>query len=1296
MIFEKGDFIQNRYQVDTILYSDNEGVIYSCKYRKGYKIVKQIFSAGGSRTAEGDKLFSDRCSDLKKLNHRNLVQIDDFFMEEDSYFAVMEQIKGKTLEDLYRQDYKGKVFPSDVLMQYVLKVCDGLKYMHSQNPPVIYGAIAPGTVLTGGGGVVKLINYGLGNIISHGFNKGFEGFAAPEQESGKKEEISSDIYGIASLMYYLLSGKKYEAGTKKIDSLMSFNPQVSKNLAELIAKCLSKKVSNRPDIGDFCRQLSKLYLSETVLKATRGFSMAVPDEDEEDEVSLPEEEVIAEEKITEEAAEISAEREKDGKEASEISAEREKDKKEAAEISVQEKDTEGSSGAEDEDSEKKKKKKKKKKKILTGELKEEVKENLKEEGREIEINIEEEREEPEISIEDIADKAEEPETDINAEEVKPEVISGDLESDSKEKKKKKKKKKKKEVFSDEAEEIKEDFDEIATDFEEQEEETADEVSEIIEAETERPEKKDGKPSLKTSALSMHLLSAIKQKEEESEEETEAAEEVAGEAEEEIKEEVKEEIKEEINKSASVTPEQTGKDGKKLTRKSSIADFLRSKTGLTEEEYEVNKDLVLKGRRKSGLSEEFLASLKATSATSSIRTVGDAIKDVAFPPYKKPSSEPPFGVYEEVDMLKNNRYEVRELLHKDCYGGIYIVQDYDEHDDEKSTKILKDIQYKGTGPDIIKNLIDRFRNVCEKLTKLNHSGLTTIEDYFYTQTDDGAGVRFSLIMEHIEGMSFNEVAKTYYTEDAKSQMPAKTVFGVISKVYSALEYLHNNGVVYGDIRPSNLILTSDGNIKFLNYGLSNIFYGITDEVYPFKGVYGYVSPELRCLPEADFKSDIFSLGSVMYFMLTGSNPEEISYKFQPIRKINPFLSLQVERFIQSLLSYTPSNRPEIGQIIRVMDSINFFEVVKEKPSKTDTGMLKAPEKDVSREVHKPAGLDQVKSNISVFSETVKKIPVQLALIASGIVFAIVFMIVWTVGYIQSKSNFSDFLYAFSSETKELIALDQNSGKICKKLQLGECRSSMAYSANRKELYVLSSMGRILIIDIPEFKVKNFIALDNTPYGISLLNDDKTICVTTPVSSELGFYSIDERKKLTGFIVGKFPTDVLLLKKENKLFVSDFKGNKVYGVDIGNNKILFDADTGQGPKNMLYIPDRDIVYIANWMSNDISVIHVPTSKLAYTIPVSINPGSMTVSSDYKKVYVTNQKANTISVIDVDIHKVTNEIKVDGEPTVILVDSKNLYVGLKKAGNNKIAVLNRLTFALEREISLVGFPINIFLCK
>ena len=1283
MIFEKGDFIQNRYHVDTILYSHKEEIVYLCKYRQGFKLVKQIFP--DKEIPDRDKLFTDRCNILKKLNHKNLLQIDDFFIEDSSYFVVMERMQGKSLEEIQKEDYRSKPFPSDILMQYMIKVCDGLKYMHSQNPPVLFGYISPETVIAGRGGLVKLINYGLIDIVKNGFNAGVAGYAPPEQSSGKKETHLSDVYSVAALMYYLLSGKFYEPGTKKIETLMNYNPLVSKNLAELIAKPLSRKSANRPDITDFSRQLSKLYLSETVLKATRVFPVVEPEDEKPEEVE-----------------DISLDME-DVEKVKPVELEEEEIK-----ISLQNThiETISTDVAEEEGSEKKekKKKKKKKKKIATSELSEEVSEETEEIRKEA---VQEEKEEIEYEPEDVTGRDEESE---KAEESIEERAL-------KEKKKKKKKKKKHDYVSEITEESYEEPGRIDSGSEEEtsekESETDEEpggidvdlneeiseidtLSEVSEkSEKEHAEKKDSKSPGKTSMFSQQLLSVIKQKEYEEVKEDEYDKEDV-EVEEEVKIEEKEESVKEIKEESSVlTKKLTEGTDKKITRKSSIADFLRSKTGLSEEEYEVNRELVTKGRRKSGLSEEFLASLKATSS-SSVKFSGDTtIKEVAFPFYKKPLTEPPLGVYEEVDMLKNNRYEIRELIHSDCYGAVYRIQDYDEKDDEKSIKILKEIQYKGNSKEKTASIVNRFQQVMGKLITLKHTGLTEIEDYFHITGENGTELRLCIIMEYIEGMSFSEVAMTYYGEDGKSQMPAKTVLGVISKVYDALGYLHSNSVVYGDLRPSNLLLASDGNIKFLNYGIADIFRDINDDVYPCRGTYGYVAPELKSLSEGDFKSDIFSLGAVMYFMLTGNNPEEISYKFQPLRKLNPFLSPQIERFVQSMLS--PSNRPDISQIIRVMDNMNFFEAVKDKvPGRTDTVQLKAPDKDPYKESPGAAGLEQLKSNISEISETIKKVPPQLLLIAFAIVFAVVFMVVWTVGYIQSRGSFSDFLYVFSSETKELVALDRKSGKVCRQLQLGDCRSSMAFSATRKELYVLNTMGKIFIINLPEFVVKKFIALDNTPYAITMLKDEKTLCVTTPASSELALYSIEERKKLAGFVVGKFPTDVLLLEKENMLLVTDFKENKVYGMNLRDNKLVLNIDTGQGPKNMLYIPDRDIVYITNWISNDITVIHIPNSKLAYTIPVGTNPSSIAASPDYKNVYVANQKANSFSVIDVDTHKVTNEIKVDGEPTVIMADSKNIYVGLKKAGNNKVVLLNRTTFGLEKDFSLAGFPINLLLLK
>ncbi|HPZ09334.1 MAG TPA: protein kinase, partial [Candidatus Eremiobacteraeota bacterium] len=292
MVFEKGDFIYNKYKVDKISSSDEDGANYICNYQKGFKLVKQIFSVSKDKNKKKiDLLFLERCKIFKSLNHRNLVKIEDFFIEEDSYYVVMEYIKGKSLEDIYRKEYKEKNFPSNILIKYILKVCDGLKYLHGQEPPLIYGSLSPGHIIIGGGEIVKLLNYGFSNIVKKGRNTGFAGFSSLEQISGEKEDIKSDIYSLGALMYYFLTGNKVAAGTRKLEKIVEFNPDVSKNLGELVIKCLSKKLSNRPDITDLSRQLSKIYLSETVLRASKIAFPVLPSEqgkeETESKVTMP-------------------------------------------------------------------------------------------------------------------------------------------------------------------------------------------------------------------------------------------------------------------------------------------------------------------------------------------------------------------------------------------------------------------------------------------------------------------------------------------------------------------------------------------------------------------------------------------------------------------------------------------------------------------------------------------------------------------------------------------------------------------------------------------------------------------------------------------------------------------------------------------------------------------------------------------------------------------------------------------------------------------------------------------------
>ena len=1126
-------------------------------------------------------------------------------------------------------------------MNYIIKVCDGLLYMHSQSTPVVYGSLSPQNIIIGGSGKVKLsLDYGLSDIAKTGSSSGIKGFAAPEQRKGKCNNVKSDIYGIGALMFFLLSGKTFVI--KKSGPLRKYNKKVPRALEKLISRCLSPKTSNRPDIQELSRELSRIYLREIMRKATR------PSEKKDTQLEEPE-------KNIEEKPAPSISRKK--KEKSEESTLPEKKKKKTKTDGEKEEKRKKEAGKRrtkiiDLREETDRKKTVEKKKKIT-----ESEEEKKKAGKRRTkiIDLREERKKKKAKEDDSEERTG---TDTLVLEEAPEII--------------------KEQEGDETEP----------------DNTADKETNKEDLTDEENEKKDTKKKpRRVSALTRLLVKAIKKKEAEKEETDEEAiqkEEMAEKGPAQVETVPEEEA---TAPDGAAKTKDAGTEDKTSSRSASIASFLRMKSGLSDEAYEVNEEALKRKKMGTGLSEEFLASLKVSSAHSFSVREGEEeeVKEARLAPYNKPHIPPPLPLYEEIDMLKDNRYEVGELLHKDCYGAVYIVQDYDEQEEDKEEKILKEIQYKGKDAETVARLTARFQKVCEELKNLQNPGLAVLEDYFYELSEDNLSVKLCLIYEYVEGMTFEEIALTYYKEDEKSKMPAQTVFGVITKVYSALEYLHERGIVYGDLRASNLKLTPDGNVKFLNYGLAGIFQGLDEHIYPFKGTYGYTAPELLALPDGDRSSDIFSLGAVMYFMLTGNKPEDVKYKFVSIRKFNPYLTLQVERFVRTFLNFTPSHRPDINQINRVINSIDFFEVVKKDTE--NQKKFKEEEEDLPK---KKDFFEPAKEKFEEISFMAKKIPTQLSIAGVFFLIGIIALFIWVRGYIQETTIGEDTAYIFLDGKPGIIAFNLRKNKIYKEFSLDDCRGNTAYSKSRKELYILDKGKRIFILDLTGAKLINTISLKNKPYGIVFDDKKDKFYITFPKSGELGIISREEKKVEVLFSVGKSPLNILFLEEASLLLISDFSSNKVFGFNIDTRKIDFEVEVGQGPRSMLYIPEREILYVANWTSNDISVVYVPSAKLAYTIPTGENPSAIALSSDCKTVYVSNQNDFTISVIDVDTHKVIKTIKTDGEPLNLALtsDGEELLVCLKKDHDNKVSILDTLTFASKKDIPLEETPLNIFL--
>ena len=158
-------------------------------------------------------------------------------------------------------------------------------------------------------------------------------------------------------------------------------------------------------------------------------------------------------------------------------------------------------------------------------------------------------------------------------------------------------------------------------------------------------------------------------------------------------------------------------------------------------------------------------------------------------------------------------------------------------------------------------VQRFRREIESLRKLSNRHI--IELYEDGTTDDAT---FYYSMEYIDGSTLT----TEITD--RKRLPWKEVIEFALQISAALKAAHDAGIVHRDIKPSNLLLTKDRVIKLTDFGVASLF--ATSRLTRTGGIVGtaeYMSPEQARGQRAAKRSDLYSLGAVMYAMLTGRPP-----------------------------------------------------------------------------------------------------------------------------------------------------------------------------------------------------------------------------------------------------------------------------------------------------------------------------------------------------------------------------------------------------------------------------------------
>jgi len=255
---------------------------------------------------------------------------------------------------------------------------------------------------------------------------------------------------------------------------------------------------------------------------------------------------------------------------------------------------------------------------------------------------------------------------------------------------------------------------------------------------------------------------------------------------------------------------------------------------------------------------------------------------------------------EKEDLLNNRYRMLDILRIDGTGDRYVKYTVADTQDNDRVMVAKEIPVPMCSKEEKKEIVERFLTQGKKFIALNHPSLCNVTDCFVEKG------RLYLIMEFIQGEYLDEILQNYVLK-SNSALSEKQVIEVSFRICEALEFLHNNDILCGNLQPTNIMFSRQaGRLVLIDFGISRIFIPDPDK----NSIYtpGYSPPE-QCDGIIEPRSDLFSLGAIMHYLLTGIDPKlyNVQFTYPPLRSIRDELSREIEAIVAKVLQKDMANR-----------------------------------------------------------------------------------------------------------------------------------------------------------------------------------------------------------------------------------------------------------------------------------------------------------------------------------------------------------------------------------------------------
>jgi len=274
----------------------------------------------------------------------------------------------------------------------------------------------------------------------------------------------------------------------------------------------------------------------------------------------------------------------------------------------------------------------------------------------------------------------------------------------------------------------------------------------------------------------------------------------------------------------------------------------------------------------------------------------------------------------------SHYKILEKIGEGGMGVVYKAED---------TKLKRTVALKFLPPGFTKDThaIERFMQEAQAAAALDHPNICTV--YEINESEDQTFIS----MAFIKGQSMKEKIES-------GPLKIEEALDIAVQVAEGLQEAHERGIVHRDIKPGNVMLTEKGQAKITDFGLAKLEWGADlTKTATIIGTVAYMSPEQARGEKVDHRTDIWSLGCVLYEMLTGKRPfkstndQAVIYsilkeKPVPMTEIWRDISKKLEQVVESCLEKDPAERyKDMGALLRDLNSIdpNKKAPVSEKPS-----------------------------------------------------------------------------------------------------------------------------------------------------------------------------------------------------------------------------------------------------------------------------------------------------------------------------------------------------------------------------